>query len=590
MPNENKIFPHYRVEIADAAQHVFAVKLTLPRPQAEQRLSLPVWIPGSYMVREFARHLSGLQAQQAGRELAVQQIDKCTWLVRNSGQAPLQLHWQVYAFDPSVRAAFLDSQRGFFNGTSLLLRAEGFEQQPQRLSLHALPRGWQVATAMPAAGRMQWQAENYDELVDHPFELGAFWRGEFVARGVPHEFVVAGAWPSFDGERLLRDAQAICETQIRFWHGRSKPPFTRYVFLLNAVEEGYGGLEHRASTALIAARKDLPRLGSAAAAEEGYRTLLGLISHEYFHTWNVKRLRPQEHVQLDYTRENHSELLWFFEGFTSYYDDLLLLRSGRISLAQYLGLLSKAISAVLATPGRKVQSLAQASFDAWTKYYRSDENTPNATVSYYTKGSLAALALDAEVRMASGGVASLDEVMRALWQSSGAARGEGGISEAMIVAALSQAAGKPMAAAVHAAVHGTADLPLERLLLNLGLRWRVAAADKLGLAWGLRVSESRDSGIQVKQVLAGSAAARAGLNAGDELLAINGWRCRAALDDARQWLQAGEAAELLVSRGQRILSLRLQPDAASAAPLVALELDADASASALALRQAWLGA
>ncbi|HWH73492.1 MAG TPA: peptidase M61, partial [Methylibium sp.] len=390
----------YRVEIdgPEALQaHQFRVTLTVPAPAAEQRLALPVWIPGSYLVREFARHLSGLTAEQGGHAVPLEQLDKSTWLARCRGRGALTVSWRVYAYDNSVRAAWLDTQRGFFNGTSLFLRVEGREAEPQRLELGALPRGWEVATALRAVGPRRWEAADYDELVDHPVELGRFWRGSFEARGVPHEFVVAGALPSFDGERLLADAKRVCEAQIAFWHGRRKPHFDRYVFLLNAVEEGYGGLEHRASTALIANRRDLPRRGIAAQGE-GYTTLLGLISHEYFHTWNVKRLRPAEFARYDYGGENYTELLWFFEGFTSYYDDLLLRRCGLLDDARYLKLVAKTLNQVLGTPGRKQQSVAQASFDAWTKYYRPDENTVNATVSYYTKGSLVALALDLTLR------------------------------------------------------------------------------------------------------------------------------------------------------------------------------------------------
>ena len=212
-----------------------------------------------------------------------------------------------------------------------------------------------------------------------------------------HEFVVAGAWPGFDGARLLADARRICEAQVAFWHGRGKPPLSRYVFLLNAVDDGYGGLEHRASTALLCARRQLPRQG-VSESSDGYVTLLGLISHEYFHTWNVKRLKPRDFERIDFSRENYTRLLWFFEGFTSYYDDLLLLRAGLIDAPRYLRLLAKTVSGVLATPGRRQQSVAESSFDAWIKYYRSDENTPNATISYYAKGSLVALALDLSLR------------------------------------------------------------------------------------------------------------------------------------------------------------------------------------------------
>ena len=579
---------HYRIELHDLHAHQFRVTLSVRQPAAAQRVSLPVWIPGSYMVREFGRHLSQLEARQGRTAVVLQQIDKTTWQAACSGRAALTLSYRVYAFDSSVRTAFLDATRGFFNATSLCLRVEGREDEPHALTLGALPHGWAVATAMRAVdgkggkGGKAFAAADYDELVDHPFELGRFWRGRFDAAGVAHEFVVAGAWPEFDGEQLIADTRRLCEAQISFWHGTKKPrpPFERYVFLLNAVEDGHGGLEHRASTALICARRDLPRLGQATPSD-GYRTLLGLVSHEYFHTWNVKRLKPRELARIDYTRENYTPLLWFFEGFTSYYDDLLLLRAGLIDTPRYLQLLAKTINGVAATPGRQVQSVAQASFDAWVKYYRADENTPNATVSYYAKGSLVALALDLTLRQEGRG--TLDAVMQRLWQGS---RG-GPIDEHDVAAALREVGGRAYARELAAWVHGTGELPLPALLDAAGVSLRRDAAG-LAAALGLRLSEGALSGVQVKSVLAGSAAARAGLSAGDELLAVDGWRLR-RLDDAQQWLAAGQAFDLLLVRDQQVRTLRVQPDAAPQFTAALALADKPAPAAA-ALRRAWLGA
>jgi predicted metalloprotease with PDZ domain len=572
----------YRIELHDLHAHQYRVTLTVPRPAAAQRVSLPVWIPGSYMVREFSRHLSQLQARQGRRAMALQQLDKATWQAECHGDAALTLSYLVYAFDTSVRTAFLDNARGFFNGTSLCLRVEGRDDEPHRITLGALPRGWSVATAMPGAGARRFVAAGYDALVDHPFELGRFWRGRFEAHGTPHEFVVAGAWPSFDGERLLADTRRLCEAQITFWHGtrKARPPFERYVFLLNAVDDGYGGLEHRASTALICARRDLPRHGHKAASE-GYQTLLGLISHEYFHTWNVKRLKPRELARIDFTRENHTALLWFFEGFTSYYDDLLLRRAGLIDAPRYLSLLAKTINGVATTPGRQVQSVAQSSFDAWVKYYRSDENTPNATVSYYAKGSLVALALDLTLRREGRG--TLDAVMKRLWRTS---RG-GPIDEGDVAAALREVGGRGYARELVAWVHGTGELPLAALLEAAGVVEHHGAAT-LAAALGLRLSEGPVSGVQVKSVLARGPAARAGVSAGDELLAVDGWRIR-RLDEAQQWLVAGATFTLTLARDQRLLALRVRPDPKPAATL-SLALADHPAATVASLRRGWIGA
>ena len=580
----------YRIEVypRDQNAHLFQVTLTIARPAAEQRLSLPAWIPGSYLVREFARHLSGLTATQGAHKVALQQLDKATWRASCPGRGALVVRYTVYAFDTSVRAAFLDANRGFFNGTSVFLRVEGAEARAHRVELRKLPAGWQVGTALPplsvdSAGRGLYEAADYDELVDHPVELGRFWRGHFEARGVPHEYVVSGALPDFDGERLLADAKRICEAQIDFWHGKKKPPFKRYVFLHNLVEEGHGGLEHRSSTALISPRRDMPSMGRRESSD-GSVNLLGLISHEYFHTWNVKRLRPAEFARYDYTQENYTELLWFFEGFTSYYDDAFLMRTGLIDVDRYLRLVARTIAGVLALPGRRVQSVAQSSFDTWVKYYRADENTPNATISYYTKGSLVALALDLTLR--SEGAGTLDDVMRRLWETS---RG-GPIDEAQIAAALLQVGGRSYRRELASWVHGTDDLPLKALLEGVGIDW-TGEATTLAQRLGVRVSESALTGVKVTHVLRGGSAEQAGLCPGDELLAVAGWRVR-RLEDALRVIAADLPTPLLVARDQRVLrlTLTLPREVPAGAAAVALKLSPKPAKTAQALRKAWLSA
>ena len=564
---------HYRVEAADPHAHLFHVTLTVARPAALQRVSLPVWIPGSYLVREFSKNLQGLQASQGGRTpvpVPIEQLDKSSWQIACSPASALVLRYQVYAHDNSVRTAWLDAHRGFFNGTSLCLRVEGQENLLHRLEIPAAhaPRGWLLATGLTPCkvdlqGFGSYSASDYDELVDSPVEMGPFWSGSFTAHGVPHRFVVAGAAAaSFDGARLLADTQKICETEIRFWHGSKKPPYQNYLFMLNAVDDGYGGLEHRNSTALICTRRDLPRLGEAKTSD-GYATLRGLISHEYFHTWNVKRLRPAPFERYAYDRENYTDLLWFFEGFTSYYDDLLLRRAGLLDNAGYLKQLTATVNQVLQAPGRRVQSVAQASFDAWVKYYRPDENTPNATISYYSKGALVALCLDLTLR--SEGGATLDDVMRALWK-----RCEAGPMRELDVAAVLQTLGRRSFEPELAAwVHGRDELPLKELLTQHGVAVLEEPA-QLAQRLGLRVAEGQ--GVQIKTVLRGGAAEQAGFSAGDEWLGIEpaasapakttpagpdaGWRMM-RLDDLL--LYAGDAQQVtaLVARDKRLLRIEL---------------------------------
>jgi predicted metalloprotease with PDZ domain len=564
---------HYTVAVHSTQSHLFAVTLRVERPARRQRLSLPVWIPGSYLVREFSQHWQGLQASQGGQPVALRQLDKHRWeAVAEPGQ-PLEVHSLVYALDASVRTAFLDSSRGFFNPTSLCLRVLGQENQPHTLELQAAQStpGWQVATGLTparidAAGFGLYRAADYDELVDCPVEMGRFWSGSFTPGGVPHRFVVSGAGAWLDGERLLADTQRICEAQIAFWHGDGSAPFSSYVFMLHASADGYGGLEHRNSTALICQRADLPRLTGPAStrpddekpaslkATDGYTTLLGLISHEYFHTWNVKRLRPAEFARYDYDGENHTELLWFFEGFTSYYDDLFLRRAGLIDDSAYLQLVAKTINQVLQTPGRHVQTVAQASFEAWTKYYRITENSPNATVSYYTKGALVALCLDLCLR--AEGHTTLDAVMRELWQ-----RTQGGpLREADLLRTLKKLGKRAFDAELAQWVHSTDELPTTRLLESQGVK---ISHDKAPLAQqlGLRVSES--SGVVLKNVLRGGAAEAAGMAAGDEWLGVElaaprrgapaeAWRIT-RLDEVPMLLGPRQRLTALISRDKRLL-------------------------------------
>ncbi len=553
---------HYHVELHHLHAHQYRVTLRIATPAAQQLVSLPVWIPGSYLVREFAKNLQELNARQNGQPIAVQQLSKHQWQLDCSANAPVELSYLVNAYDTSVRTAWLDQRRGFFNGTSLLLRVHGQEAQPHqlRISPSAQVPDWKLATGLSAVevdaqGFGTYTAGNYDELVDCPVEMGNFWSSSFTARGVPHRFVVAGAPASFDGERLLYDTQKICEAEIDFW---GVAPHSSYVFMLNVTHDGYGGLEHCNSTALICSRSDLPRQG-VDKASDGYVQLLGLISHEYFHTWNVKRLRPAELVPYNYDQENYTELLWFFEGFTSYYDDLLLRRAGLIDNATYLKLITKTLNQVQQTPGRKVQSVAQSSFDAWVKYYRQDENTANATVSYYTKGALVAMSLDLKLRQE--GQTTLDVVMRALWQ-----RCQGSaMSEADVLTVLQALTGRSWETELQAWVHGTQELPVTELLAAHGV---AADADQPvpAQALGLRVQESHS--VLIKQVLRGGLAEQAGMMAGDEWYGIEiggqGWRLGKLEELAMYVPQGTTSITALVARDRQLLRLTLPLPQASA--------------------------
>lgn len=525
----------YTIAVQDVAAHLFQVSVAVDEPDPQgQVFALPAWIPGSYLIRDFARHIVSISAADArGRPLALDKLDKHSWRAAPT-RGRLSLSYQVYAWDLSVRAAHLDERVGFFNGSSVFLAVQGREQERceveiKRPGARGL-RDWRVATALGESastarhGFGLYEAQNYDELIDQPVMLGIFELASFKAHRVPHEVVIAGPVPGLDMERLCRDLKRVCEAQIALFEPQTRrAPMSRYVFMTMALGEGYGGLEHRASTALIAARKDLPVLGDNAASE-GYRTYLGLCSHEYFHTWNVKRIKPDVFAQYDLSRENYTPLLWLFEGFTSYYDDLMLARSGLLEDSAYLRLLGKTIGGVLRGPGRLHQSVAESSFDAWSKYYRQDENAPNAIVSYYTKGSLVALAFDLAIRARTRSRRSLDDVMRALWTSYGRDfyRGQArGIAPQEVHDLIREASGVELGELYTQAVEGTTDLPLTALFAPFGIELE-ARYGSAPVSLGARLRGGAE--CVLANVYHGGAAHHAGLSALDVLVAIDGLR------------------------------------------------------------------
>lgn len=532
---------HYVVQMPFPQNHLFEIVLTIDSPHREgQLLRLPTWIAGSYLVRDFARHIVSLKAECNSQVVRTQKKDKSTWEVAPV-QGVLKITYEVYAYDLSVRGAYLDTRRGFFNGASLFLSVVGQEDKICRLVVEkpadVAYDAWQIATSLPILkekrqGFEEYSAENYDALIDHPVELGEFSRYTFEACGVPHEVVIAGQH-RVDAVRLVQDMQKICAYQIEFFGGMA--PFTRYVFLILATANEYGGLEHRSSTALVCSRDDLPLVGQQGMFR-GYQRFLGLVSHEYFHSWNVKRIKPAVFAPYDLMQENYTCLLWAFEGITSYYDDLTLVRTGLMSRDEYLLTLGQTISSVLRNPGTEVQNLEEASFDAWIKYYRQDENSPNSLVSYYTKGAIVALLLDATIRQRSNGVYSLDTVMQALWRAYGESfftQGLG-ISEKTWENLAQEVTGLNLNEFFQQALRETSSLPLQETLAYLGVECQIRAASQsadLGGVWeesiniklvlGMRFTEA-PLGVHVTHVLTGSPAELGGLAAGDIVIAMDG--------------------------------------------------------------------
>jgi predicted metalloprotease with PDZ domain len=597
MPKRREVI-HYSIRPHDIALHLFEVVLAVSHPDPEgQVLSLPAWIPGSYMIREFARNIVQIRAEADGRKLRLTKLDKHTWrAARCKGE--LSITYQVYAWDLSVRAAHLDQTHGFFNGTSVFLKVQGKELLPHVVDIQPPEgeayAGWRVATSLPELKARRYRfgsyiAQDYDELIDHPVEMGEFNLIKFEAHGVPHEMAITGRVPHLDTERLAHDLQRICEHQIALFEPRTKrPPMSRYVFLTLAVGDGYGGLEHRASTALICARSDLPVRGQAALSD-GYRSFLGLCSHEYFHTWNVKRIKPAVFAPYDLTQENYTPLLWLFEGFTSYYDDLTLVRTGLIDRNAYLGLLAKTINAVNKGSGRLKQSVAESSFDAWTKYYRQDENAPNAIVSYYQKGSLVALWFDLLIRSRTRGKRSLDDVMRALWRHYGRdfyQDGRGvGVSDADVEALFDEVTGLSLKTVFDHAVRGAKDLPLAEALTAFAIQLQDRPR-KGTPSLGVR-TRKEGADCKLASVYEGGAAHHAGLSAGDTLVALDDLRITASnLDTLLARYSNGDIVVMHAFRRDELMTFEvsLQPDTA---PQVKLVIQ-DKPVTGVKLRDAWL--
>lgn len=524
---------HYHITPYALEQHLWQVRLCFHQRQKQSlSFSLPNWVPGSYMIREFARHILLMTARHNGTPVALTQSDKNTWHVcAEAGEWVIE--YRVYAFDLSVRGAWLTRERGFFDGACVFLRHNQRRHEPCRLSLN-LPSHWQLATSLPATDEANtFQAASYTDLIDHPFEAGTLIRLPFCANGIDHEIVISGHHDNIDTERLRRDVQQICQTQQAFFP--SPAPFRNYVFLLHVGDGIYGGLEHRSSTALLADRHSLPRLG--ATTDDAYVGLLGLFSHEYFHAWNVKSIKPQAFADSDLNSEAYSEQLWAFEGITSYYDDLFLIRSGVISLQQYLQLLAKNLTRVQHGGGRKVQTLAESSFNAWTKYYKPNENSPNALASYYQQGALMALCLDSHIRQHSHSTHSLDTVMQSLYRDH-LARGCA-LTEGEWQQHAQAVTGVDLQDFFQAALYSTADLPLPAALQYFGidLQWQALPRNHGGAVvteqpaaapptadLGARFT-SQPGAIRLTHVFNGGSAETAGLCAGDDIIALNRIAC-----------------------------------------------------------------
>ncbi|MCK7458620.1 M61 family metallopeptidase [Idiomarina aminovorans] len=511
--------------------HLFNVSLTIEQPMDKQELWLPNWIPGSYLIRDFSKHIIGLHAESNGRPLTVKQIAKNRWQLESS-RHPVTVHYQVYAWDLSVRSAYLDQFQGFFNNTSLCLAVEDQTEVPCELHLHAPPQApeWQVATGMPRkTGKSHswgtFQADNYDALIDYPFLMGDLTVEEFIAHGIKHSLVLSGRHFA-DIARITADLARICETQLSLFE---EAPFQSYTFLTMVVGDGFGGLEHRNSTALLCSRKDLISAHQYDMNDD-YQNFLSLCCHEYFHSWNIKTLKPRTFIPYQLEQESYTEQLWFYEGMTSYFDDYLLHASGIISHERYLKLLGNTIARVERGTGQFQQSVTESSFLTWTKFYQQNENAANSIVSYYAKGALIALSLDLMLRLQSGHKLTLARVMKELWHEFG--KTAVGTADDTVLSWLNHYPGIDVSDFLKDALYDKVSLPLVELLENFGVTVEKqvpgddnstggkASEQPAKVNFGAKYKAS-PQGLELINVYHDESAYQAGLSAGDRIIAID---------------------------------------------------------------------
>ena len=520
----------YTLNFDDAQHHYVSVRGVFDAPANQDvELFMPVWTPGSYLVREYARNLEDVRAATAdGKPLAITKSHKNRWLVHTGASKGLVVEYKLYCNELSVRTNFVDVDNAVLNGAPTFLAM--VEAAPRSATVElALPEGWKPAVTGldPISGTPnQFAAKNFDELVDSPIIAGRDLPDQtFDIEGVPHHVAHLGDASQWDTEEVLADVEQLARAEARFWN---VIPYEHYHFL-NLILGGGGGLEHLDSTLMMAGP-------FRTRTRSGYRDWLGLVSHEFFHTWNVKRLRPVALGPFDYENENFTKSLWVAEGITSYYDDLLMRRAGLLDEKQYLEKLGGQIRSLQTTPGRLVQPLSQASYDAWIKYYRSDENSPNTATSYYTKGAVVAFLLDAEIRIASGGKKSLDDVMRLVYERYS---GETGYTPEQFRSTASEVAGTDLTAFFASAIDSTAELDYSAATAYFGLNLQDRAKDEDKKDEETDDDDNEDdpvahlglkmAGNHVRQVIRDTPAYSAGFNAGDEIIAMAGYRMDADL-------------------------------------------------------------
>lgn len=585
----------YTIRIPQPGARRIEVEIAVDaRGQRELDVRMPVWTPGSYLVREHQRHVDGLGARDAqGAALGVEKVDKSTWRIATGGAGRVTISYLLHCFELTVRTNHVDATHAFLNPSASCAFVVGREGDPCTVRLEMLP-GWRAWVALPQENGV-FRANDYDELADSPFELGTDGSHEahkFRAQGVEHELVVWGRG-DFDARRVIPDIVRLIDSEAAIFGGL--PYAEPYLFIVHLNDRGRGGLEHRRSCALL-----VPRFSFV--QRPAYEDFLLLVAHEFFHLWNVKRLRPAAFTPYDWTGENHTRLLWAMEGLTSTYEVMALRRAGLITPQRFLEIWAERLTQLLRTPGRLRTSLSQASYDAWIKHYRPDESTANTTVSYYLKGSVVGFLLDLELRRRTQGARSLDDLVKALFEQHGTAPGlpEEGVERAAIELVPGDAG---LRAWFDRAIRSTEELDHDAALAGVGIQLLLLPAegadDKGSVekeparraspqrSWLGALLREKGGVLEIASVVEGSPAQLAGLAGGDEIVAVDGFRGELKQRLARA--APAQAVRLSFFRMDELFEAQVQL-VASPRDTVTLAPDPQATPAQKALRERWLSA
>ena len=560
------------LDLREPQRHLVQARLRLTPRQAALTLRLPAWTPGSYLIRDYVRTLEGLEIHQGGQCLSPRRREVATWSLTLPSLEPLEIHWRVLATELSVRTCHLSGDHGFLALAGVVLQVEGERWRPHQLVLH-LPEGWLPFVPLPQQADGSWWAQDFDTLVDSPIEAGPHPCHSFSVAGRPHRWVSWGGDLPADDPPFLADVEAVCQACCRLM-GEHRPPADDYLFVLHLLEQGYGGLEHDRSCVLQAGRRALRR-------PEGRRKLLQLVAHEYLHQWNVRRLRPAELAPIDYKRPSIVGGLWFAEGVTSYLDLLLPVAAGLADEASLWEDLGVDLSRFRLTAGRRVQSLRASAEEAWVKLYRQDAHSHDSQISYYLKGAVVALLLDLHLRRHGSWIGA---VLQQLWRSHGRSR-RGYRNEDLIAAFADHA--PDLSTLLPQWLESTDDPPIDAYLREVGLGLVPETAPHPFAGWQPELHGT--GALILRRVDRDGPAQRAGLQVGDELLALAGQRVRAEEDLAPLLGEpaAPQPVDVLFCRDGRIRSRVLQADL----PVVMrwrLEPLAKADLLELDRRQRWL--